>query len=70
MLKIYNTLSKQKEEFKPINSEKVGMYVCGMTVYELKTQSYKTFGQWHRLRVAQYQGVRCRVPVHLRAWQQ
>jgi cysteinyl-tRNA synthetase len=23
-----------------------------------------------RLRVAQYQGVRCRVPVHLRAWQQ
>ena len=34
MLKIYNTLSKQKEEFKPINSEKVGMYVCGMTVYD------------------------------------
>ncbi|CAC9498575.1 Cysteinyl-tRNA synthetase (EC 6.1.1.16) [uncultured Gammaproteobacteria bacterium] len=34
MLKIYNTLSKQKEEFKPINPEKVGMYVCGMTVYD------------------------------------
>ncbi|CAC9594674.1 Cysteinyl-tRNA synthetase (EC 6.1.1.16) [uncultured Gammaproteobacteria bacterium] len=34
MLKIYNTLSKQKEEFHPINSEKVGMYVCGMTVYD------------------------------------
>ena len=34
MLKIYNTLSKQKEEFKPINPEKVRMYVCGMTVYD------------------------------------
>ncbi|CUX97344.1 cysteine--tRNA ligase [Candidatus Hoaglandella endobia] len=35
MLKIYNTLTRQKEEFKPINSGKVGMYVCGITVYDL-----------------------------------
>ncbi|SMN02318.1 Cysteinyl-tRNA synthetase [uncultured Candidatus Thioglobus sp.] len=34
MLKIYNTLSKQKELFRPINPEKIGMYVCGMTVYD------------------------------------
>jgi cysteinyl-tRNA synthetase len=34
MLKIYNTLTKQKEEFKPINPGKVGMYVCGPTVYD------------------------------------
>ena len=34
MLKIYNTLSKQKEAFHPIDPDKVGMYVCGMTVYD------------------------------------
>ena len=34
MLKIYNTLTGKKEEFKPIVSGKVGMYVCGMTVYD------------------------------------
>ncbi|WP_440163003.1 cysteine--tRNA ligase [Actinobacillus pleuropneumoniae] len=35
MLKIYNTLKREKEEFKPINSNQVGMYVCGVTVYDL-----------------------------------
>ncbi|WP_114191612.1 cysteine--tRNA ligase [Edaphovirga cremea] len=35
MLKIFNTLSRQKEEFKPIHTGKVGMYVCGITVYDL-----------------------------------
>ncbi|KGY12876.1 cysteinyl-tRNA synthetase [Vibrio tubiashii] len=35
MLKIYNTLTRQKEEFKPINAGKVGMYVCGVTIYDL-----------------------------------
>ncbi len=35
MLKIYNSLTKQKEEFKPIHSGKVGMYVCGVTIYDL-----------------------------------
>ncbi len=34
MLKIYNTLNKQKEEFKPLEPGKVKMYVCGMTVYD------------------------------------
>jgi cysteinyl-tRNA synthetase len=32
-LKIYNTLSGEKEIFKPIHENKVGMYVCGPTVY-------------------------------------
>lgn len=35
MLKIYNTLTRQKEEFKPIQPNKVGMYVCGVTIYDL-----------------------------------
>lgn len=32
-LKIYNSLSREKEEFKPINPPYVGLYVCGPTVY-------------------------------------
>jgi len=32
-LKIYNTLTRQKEDFKPVEKNKVKMYVCGMTVY-------------------------------------
>ncbi len=35
MLKIYNSLTRTKEEFKPIVPGKVGMYVCGITVYDL-----------------------------------
>ncbi len=34
MLKIYNTLSNQIEEFKPLEENKVKMYVCGPTVYD------------------------------------
>jgi len=32
-LQVYNTLTRQKEVFKPINPPLVGMYVCGPTVY-------------------------------------
>jgi cysteinyl-tRNA synthetase len=35
MLHIYNTLTRQKEQFKPLRAGKVGMYVCGITVYDL-----------------------------------
>lgn len=35
MLKIYNTLTRKKEEFKPITAGKIGMYVCGVTIYDL-----------------------------------
>ena len=34
-MKIYNTLSKKKEEFIPLEEGKVKMYVCGPTVYNL-----------------------------------
>ncbi len=34
MLRIYNTLTRKKEEFKPIEPGKVGMYVCGVTIYD------------------------------------
>ncbi len=34
-MKIYNTLSGRKEEFKPLEEGKVKMYVCGPTVYNL-----------------------------------
>jgi cysteinyl-tRNA synthetase len=33
-LRIYNTLSGKKEEFQPLVPGKVGMYVCGVTVYD------------------------------------
>ncbi|WP_323814538.1 cysteine--tRNA ligase [Cellvibrio sp. NN19] len=34
MLQIYNTLTRQKEIFKPIQPGKISMYVCGITVYD------------------------------------
>ncbi|MDR3299961.1 MAG: cysteine--tRNA ligase [Candidatus Accumulibacter sp.] len=34
MLKIYNSLTREKQDFIPIESGKAGMYVCGMTVYD------------------------------------
>jgi len=33
MLKLYNTLTRKKEEFKPIKKDSVGLYSCGPTVY-------------------------------------
>ncbi|WP_432822704.1 cysteine--tRNA ligase [Trichloromonas sp.] len=33
-LRVYNTLSSRKEDFKPLVPGKVGMYVCGVTVYD------------------------------------
>ena len=34
MLKIYNSLHNRKEDFIPIEANKIRMYVCGMTVYD------------------------------------
>ena len=34
MIRIYNTLTKTKEEFKPVEPNKVGIYLCGPTVYK------------------------------------
>ena len=33
-LHVYNTLTRKKEEFKPMNAPRVNMYVCGVTVYD------------------------------------
>ncbi|MDD5181682.1 MAG: cysteine--tRNA ligase [Candidatus Nanoarchaeia archaeon] len=33
VLKVYNTLTKKKETFKPLNQKEVRMYVCGPTIY-------------------------------------
>lgn len=33
-MKIFNTLTRHKDEFQPINEGKVGIYVCGPTVYD------------------------------------
>ena len=34
MLSLYNSLTNQKEIFKPITPKEVRLYVCGMTVYD------------------------------------
>ena len=34
MLQIYNTLTRKKEIFRPLDPQKVGIYACGMTVYD------------------------------------
>ena len=33
-LNLFNTLSNKREKFVPINNNKVGMYVCGPTIYD------------------------------------
>ncbi len=33
-MRIYNSLTRKKETFKPIKKGRVGMYVCGPTVYD------------------------------------
>ena len=33
-MKIYNSLTRKKEDFIPLKAETVGMYVCGPTVYD------------------------------------
>ena len=34
-LRIYNTLTRKKDELQPVRPGKVGMYVCGVTVYDM-----------------------------------
>lgn len=34
MIRIYNTLTRKKDEFKPIRAGEVGLYVCGITAYD------------------------------------
>ena len=46
-LKLYNTLTRKKEIFNPINSKKVNMFVCGPTVYDYSHLGHaKTYVQF------------------------
>jgi cysteinyl-tRNA synthetase len=46
-LKLYNTLGRKKEEFKPIKAGKVNMFVCGPTVYDAPHLGHaKTYTQF------------------------
>jgi len=51
-LKIYNTLTRNKDDFKPIVEGNIGMYVCGPTVYGPPhvghARSYVVFDTWYR----------------------
>ena len=51
-LKVYNTISREKEEFVPLHGNNVGMYVCGPTVYGLPhlghAKSYISFDVIYR----------------------
>lgn len=55
---LYNTMSKQKEVFKPRIEGKVGMYVCGVTSYDLShighARAYVAFDVLYRLITAFY----------------
>ncbi len=61
-LKIYNSFSRSKEEFKPIHPPYVGMYVCGPTVYGHPhlghAKTYITFDIIHRY--LKYKGYKVR----------
>ena len=61
-LKIYNSLSKEKEVFKPIHEDYVGMYVCGPTVYsDVHLGNCRTFVSFDVVfRYLQYLGYRIR----------
>ncbi|EKD95917.1 MAG: cysteinyl-tRNA synthetase, partial [uncultured bacterium] len=44
MLKLYNTLSRKIESFKPLHPPKVGFYSCGPTVYDFQhIGNYRTY---------------------------
>lgn len=62
MLKLYNTLTKKRENFTPLKDKKVGMYVCGPTVYgpsHLGHARTWLFFDWLR-RYLQYKGYKVR----------
>src|SRR3990167_5230252 len=60
MLKIYNTLTRKIEEFRPIEKEAVGIYTCGPTVYrEVHIGNFRTYiGADILRRILMYNGYR------------
>ncbi|MCP8317071.1 MAG: cysteine--tRNA ligase, partial [archaeon] len=56
-IRVYNTYTRRKEDFKPINDKKVRMFVCGPTVYDLSHLghartyiAYDVIARWLRYR--------------------
>jgi len=60
MLKFYNTLSKSVEDFTPLNSKKIKIYICGPTVYSLDHLGHARVGVFYDSvrRYFQYLGFR------------
>ena len=51
VLKLYNTLNREKEEFKPLEEGKVKMYSCGQTIYDdLHIGNARAYVAWDTLR--------------------
>lgn len=67
MLKIYNSLSRKVEEFKPINPPYVGMYTCGPTVYDFAhIGNFRTYTTADLLlRVLKYDGYQVKYIMNL-----
>ena len=61
-LKLYNTLTREKEEFKPLEEGKVKMYSCGQTIYDdLHIGNSRAYVAWDTLRrYMQYKGLTVR----------
>lgn len=59
---VYNSLTRQREEFKPVHEGKVGMYVCGPTVYsDVHLGNCRTFTSFDVIyRVLKYLGYKVR----------
>jgi cysteinyl-tRNA synthetase len=58
MLKVYNTMSRKKEEFKPIRNDNVLIYTCGQTVYDdLHIGNARAYSNWDVvIRYLRYKG--------------
>ena len=39
-LRLYDTLTKEKREFVPLDRDNVRMYVCGPTVYDFRSEEH------------------------------
>ena len=58
MLKIYNTMTRQKEVFKPLEEGRVKIYTCGQTVYDdVHVGNARTYSSWDVvIRYLRYKG--------------
>ena len=70
-LSVQNNLTKQKEQFEPLSEGKVGMYVCGPTVYsDVHLGNVRTFSSFDIVyRYLTYLGIQSPLcPKHHRCW--